>query len=247
MSYILDALKKSEAEADPDAAARISLNQSIERRNRTLVYVACGALLLNGVLIGGWLLSSMGSNAPSVARIEEPAAAVQRETPRQAPPASTAGDSVGNSAANDAANSVANADPQPQFGVPQLSQGSRVSRPLPLPEETLAAAPAPQTIDRRRAAATQPAAARAPDPIPLPRRRYNDLSDAKRQRFPGLAFSTHIYAPEPEFRAVVVNGKRVTAGSRVQGIQLVEITESGAVFEFEGEWVEIPVLLEWEQ
>jgi len=66
-----------------------------------------------------------------------------------------------------------------------------------------------------------------------------------RYRFPPLDFSTHIYADEADLRAVVVNGVRLEEGDRFEGLRVHEITEEGAVFEFEGRLVSISVLDGW--
>jgi hypothetical protein len=67
-----------------------------------------------------------------------------------------------------------------------------------------------------------------------------------RRRFPGLAFSTHVYAEDASLRALVVNGTRLVEGDRLGALTLEEITEEGAVFGFERYLVAVSVLETWE-
>tara|TARA_Y100001934_G_scaffold283595_1_gene404588 strand:+ start:221 stop:451 length:231 start_codon:yes stop_codon:yes gene_type:complete len=70
-------------------------------------------------------------------------------------------------------------------------------------------------------------------------------SDAK-ARFPGLTFSTHVFAEDASLRAVVVNGTRLTEGDAFSGIRMEQITETGVVVAFESYLVEIPVIAQWQ-
>jgi general secretion pathway protein B len=69
-------------------------------------------------------------------------------------------------------------------------------------------------------------------------------ADARR-RFPGIAFSTHIWSEDPELRAIVANGERRREGDRVRGLTIHEITESGVVMTFERYLVEVPLAADW--
>jgi hypothetical protein len=73
-----------------------------------------------------------------------------------------------------------------------------------------------------------------------------DLPDRIQRRVPSLAFATHIYADEPRYREVTINGRRYAEGARVEGMLLSEITETGVVFEFEGYRFEVGVLEDWD-
>jgi general secretion pathway protein B len=51
VSYILDALKKAEADRNPDARTTLAIEQRDRRRHRALIYVAITALIANGMII----------------------------------------------------------------------------------------------------------------------------------------------------------------------------------------------------
>ena len=96
MSYILDALKKAEAERDPEARASLAVAQHQQRRNRWLGYGLVIALIANAVILL-WLFLPDQPQPPNAA-LTEPAAQQQPASPlpetRQAPatvsPAGTA-------------------------------------------------------------------------------------------------------------------------------------------------------------
>jgi hypothetical protein len=63
VSYILDALKKAEADADPDARASLAIAQHERRRTRLLAYGLVIALIINaGILL--WLFLPVPDSLP---------------------------------------------------------------------------------------------------------------------------------------------------------------------------------------
>jgi hypothetical protein len=86
-----------------------------------------------------------------------------------------------------------------------------------------------------------------PRPPPAPQRvTLRNLPQDARTRFPGIAFSTHIYADDADLRAIVANGQRLQEGERVRGLEIVEINESGVVLAFERYLVELPIATDWD-
>ena len=65
MSYILDALKKAEAERDPDARANLAMAQHERRRNRWLTYAVVIALVANAAILLWLFLPEQNSDAIS--------------------------------------------------------------------------------------------------------------------------------------------------------------------------------------
>ena len=64
MSYILDALKKAEADRDPEARASLAMAQHQQRRNRWLGYGLVIALIANAVILL-WLFLPAQPQLPS--------------------------------------------------------------------------------------------------------------------------------------------------------------------------------------
>ena len=190
MSYILDALKKADAEQDPVAAASLAVSQQRNHSRQRLTGILVGVALLANVAVLLWLFGPTQTASP------EGSAVVL--VPQSAPRAATAAP-----------------DPQPP------------SRPASIP------------------VAAPPVQSQAQPPAQISAR-LADLPASVRARFPGLVFSTHIYAEDPSLRAVVANGKRMVEGDEIDGAGVTQITESGVVLAFENYLIEIPIVAEWE-
>jgi hypothetical protein len=224
MSYILDALKKAEADRDPDARASLAMAQHDRRRNRWLAYAVVIALIANAAILL-WLFVPEDDAAP-------PTAAEVRPTTAQ-PPGPEPVERLGTPTAN------VSPTAQPQATTP-------VQQPLRT-EPALIRPPAASEPPSSTAAATgetiigpDSVLASAAEAVPV-----SSLPDAQRRRFPNLEFSTHIYADDADLRAIVVNGSRLEEGDRLQNLVLSQITEEGAVFRFEGQLVSVSVLDDW--
>ncbi len=209
MSYILDALKKSEAERDPNAATALVIAEAeriqADRKKHHLVLWVIGiALLVNAGIFAGWLAWWADPQAAMVEARFEP-------LPEEKQPEATQ-------------------HPAPATDINQTATATAAER-RPVVER--------QSPPRQ----TSPP---APEPQLSQRVRLNDLPASLRAGFPGLAFSTHIYADDPTLRAVVINGARRTEGEVVEGMTLEEITEEGVVLQFGEYLVEISVLESWE-
>jgi len=244
VSYILDALKKAEADRDPDTRARLAFEVREQRRSRLITTAVLVALIANAIILL-WVF------LPDDLRF---------------------GTASGNDGASTAATPAerATAIPEPAGSVPlpaiapsTASVPGATSRPPAAEPDALIASKPPPTAaagTAKRTPATAPSTTSkpldmAPDdvligpdsappsstPVSL-----GSLPDAVRRRFPTLSFSTHIYADEPDLRAVVVNGRRLVEGDQLGALTLERITEDGAVFLFEGRQVEIGVLEEWD-
>ena len=81
MSYILDALKKAEADRDPDARASLAMAQHDRRRSRWLAYAVVIALIANAAILL-WLFLPEDGAAPQTAVDISPAPA---QPPRPEP------------------------------------------------------------------------------------------------------------------------------------------------------------------
>ena len=68
MSYILDALKKAEADRDPEARASLALAQHDRRRNRLLTYGLIVALIVNASLLLWLFVPESDAPVPTPAR-----------------------------------------------------------------------------------------------------------------------------------------------------------------------------------
>ena len=234
MSYILDALKKAEADRDPEARASLAMVQHQQRRNRWLAYAAVIALIANAAILLWLFLPEHIEPAAIFTEMNAQQPGLQ-PTPSTPPPDAT---------------SSAVQQPSPRQAIPQPAvprQPAAVSRRESTPPEPPEPQPQPQPQSMATETATgdtiiRPGPASAPSAEPIP---VGSLPSGQRSRFPELSFSTHIYADDADLRAIVVNGTRLEEGDRLGNLSLSEITEDGAVFRFEGQLVLVSVLDAW--
>ncbi|HEX7035757.1 MAG TPA: general secretion pathway protein GspB [Pseudomonadales bacterium] len=224
MSFVLEALKKQEADRDPDAAVSLAKAGALHRRHRRWMALFAVAMAANAVLVG-WLLWG-GPAAPragdgAAATVEQPASTQSAPQPR--------------SSAMWEAPAVA-AEPGPA-----LAAELRRSEPAPAPVTP------PPVAAKQPEPAPAPAAAQTSAPTAGPGIvGLDELTPAERRRFPGIAFSTHIYSEDPELRAVVANGQRRQEGDRIRGLEILQITRDGVVLAFEDKRVKVPLAVDWD-
>jgi general secretion pathway protein B len=244
VSYILDALKKAEADRDPDTRARLAFEVREQRRNRSIITAVLVALIANAVILlwvflpdDLWVGISPREDGSTTA-----VTPAERTTGSLAPmrSASSAAIAPSATASPGTTSGPAGAEPdQPAVSRPSPAAAAEAAKRTPATVPSTA----PQPLDM------------APDdvligpnstPVSSMPVSLGSLPDAMRRRFPTLSFSTHIYADEPDLRAVVVNGRRLVEGDQLGTLTLERITEDGAVFLFEGRQVEIGVLDAWD-
>ena len=202
MSYILDALKKSEMERSRSAApSLIGAAEAAPSFRTKLLSMMAIALFANAIALMTWWLWPAEERMPPLAT----------------------------SSADTGVQKV-DAMPAPEtFATPE--QASTVVAP---PSSAPKVPPAVEDATLVKSAPVQ-----RPTSI-------NALSDDERRAFVGLEFSSHLYADDPSFRAVTMNGRRLKQGDALTGeLVLSEITEEGVVIGFRGRLVELPMLQDW--
>lgn len=193
MSYILDALKKSQSE---QAEGGVSLRIEPDRSKRTIprwLSIGFGLVLASnaGLLLWIFVLNDQGET-----------------TPVASPPISRTEPATSE---------------QPHTTLPRTN---------PLREPV------------------QPAARISPQPaVAANKVKLSELPADEQSLYNSFTYSTHIYTDDPSLCAIVVNGQRLMAGDRFEGLLVVAITESGIVFEqhYNGQslQVEVSVLEQW--
>jgi len=74
----------------------------------------------------------------------------------------------------------------------------------------------------------------------------NDLPASVKRKIPHLTFSTHIFASEPAWRMVGINGvSRREGDSLDESLRLVEITEEGVVLEYQQHIFQMSIIRDW--
>ena len=190
MSYILDAIKKSEAERNLGVSPGALASSTPVSRTATSVRIATTIVLLNVAVLGGWWWWQGRAPAPAAtAGVAVPSSTEERPSP--------------------------------------LSEAVHPIRP-PMPERMgeRIEQPSPGLVNPSKPVAMAPVA-------PAPAARLPE-------------FSTHVFADDPQLRAVTLDGRRLTEGDLISpGMRLLEITESGVVLDVNGERIVFDVLQDW--
>ena len=211
MSFILDALKKSESERNRQSGpVLLEVRVAPPRSHLPVWAIVLGVALLANVLVLGYLLLRPATTAPvpPATIVTVPAAAVAPAAPLpQSAPA------------------VATVAPPVTTGVlPDPSQPG-----TPLPEAT--GSSTPNAADYEPAitvhSPASPSAASVAADMGLPT--LNDLN-ASGANLPELRLSLHVYDADPARRYVLLNSTRLREGeSTPDGIRLERVTESGVI------------------
>lgn len=237
MSFILDALRKSENERQRQAGPGIAeLPVARAAARAPVILIAFGALLaVNLVVLLYWLLKD---DAPQVVREEpvaaQPSAAAVTPTPAQdgarpapvavaTPPAQDAGRPapVTPREVRPLAAEVA-AGPPPDAAPPPAPDPSLLPT-APLPTQAYVRAPPQQTT--------------AGSYVP----RIDTLPPQATAGLPELNLDLHIYSTDPTQRAAFINGTRYRAGDQLpQGVDVVDITHEGVVLRYRGQQFLLP-------
>lgn len=254
MSFILDALRKSEHERQRQtgpALVEVAVAAPKPKPNRW-ASAAIALLVVNLVAIGV-LLIIKANEGPSTAATEPAAAAPATAVPEAAPAAASATTAP----APAAQASISQSLPEPPVAAPQPvlrptatpAAGSRnrledeVSGLAPAMEPEAAAAaaapppgPAAVTPSRRGSVVYQslPEAGLAPAEEPAPAPAASNLPRADdmtaRGALPELRLELHVWSTKPQERFVFVNGRRYREGdTTADGAKVEEITREGVI------------------
>ncbi len=250
MSFILDALKKSENERQRQAGPGFAtIPESPGKRPRKIWPIVVVALLAINLVVIGAVLVRGRSSGPSAntgaAPPGEPAASSVNvaQAPRTVPPVSTPGPPQ--PAPVKSVQDRRAATPQQTAEVPDTGRGRQI-RPLseeaatdtmePPPSAPAGAAP-PLVTDEPPPAATRPAAqtpmTASPSADNLPT--ANDLRIEGFLSGPPLHLDLHVYYPDRQRRVVFINGSKYREGDTVKGGPVVrEIVPEGVILEERG-------------
>ena len=231
MSYILEALRKAEADrrrgAVPDLHAQVlpagaAAAEPVPARSALPLWLG-GAALLAGAAAAGWLwMGRQETPARVVAEPPAPPPKVAMPPPVEVPPAAQAAPSA---PAAVAAASPAKAPPPVRKAQPAAKRD----------------APAASKAPKRATPAAQPDTAPPPaEPARVPA--LAELPGDLRQQVPALAIGGSVYSPQASARMVVVNGQVFQEGSALTPeLKLEQIRPKSAVFSIRGTRFEVPL------
>ena len=226
MSFILDALRKSEAERQDGRPPGLADVRRAAPRSRAALWapLALGVLLANLLLL--WLI--WRGQAPTPASVAVPSAPVPVPAVTMAPPAPPPTAAPPSNVP--AATASPDTPPEPPREVRPLARET-----LPRAPTAPAAASPPTPPDA--SGAGQPRAAEPPptaEEMGLPR--LEELVGSGRLNLPALALELHVWSERPASRFVFINSARYREGERLaEGPMVEQITTGGVVLSQNGE------------
>ncbi len=207
MSYILDALKKSQAEQSGEVA-QLQLRDRSGRSVSQWLLIGLAVLLgINASVMLWFFVFDNGSPNPSeLAKGAQSSAGEARmqSTPiQQAPVRPTPRQTTSTQQANE---------------MPR-----RVAQPITPPPTQKRQATTPQSMPKR-----------VPTPIKAPtvaRVDLQDLPESEQALYNGFKYSSHIFSPDdPSAGAIFINGQMLRIGDDFQELVVADITEFAVVF-----------------
>lgn len=230
MSYILDALRRAEADrererghvpglhAQPSAGGAAAAGAAVSPR-RWWPWVGGGVLLLlAGVGAGSWWASSSPADLP-VTPQSHAAPALQPERRAEAVPIPQAQPLI----------SGAPAVPPPS-SVPAAAPTAPLTAPSPIAALPIAALP----IAPAKPQAVAPAVTAVAEAPPIPR--LAELPESIRRELPKLAISGSVYSEDPASRFLIANGEVMREGAKLGPDHVLEqIGARELVLRFKGQ------------
>jgi general secretion pathway protein B len=241
MSYILDALRKADAERErgsvPDLHAQLLPLGSPEAeaeppRSSPLIWLGVGVLLAVAGGVAWWALGDGEPAAPApptpIPLGQAPAAALPPPAPTLVPP--PAGPA-------EAASPPQQASPRAEAAAPRPAPKA-AAKPKAVASAPAALAPEPKPAKPEQAA-PPPASPPAP-PARLPS--LAELPGELWQQVPPLVIGGSVYSPQASVRMVVVNGQVFQEGnSLAPELRLEQVRPKTAVFSIRGQRFEVPL------
>jgi len=232
MSYILDALRKSDQQRRRGAAPTLLAGQAMAEAPKQPAFLAYGlpaAVLVGAGIVIGWLRPWQPEQA-APGRAELVAAKPLESTPRQ--PASAPSEMA--------------PQPRPEQRLQNATPPAQAAPALVPTKPQLPARAKPETdgtpreadaaVPRKTAAPEQPAGTAAADAARVQTvASMADLPLSVQQELPALTISFHVYSGDSEKRLVGINNRMLREDEHVvPGLKLEQITPDGMIFGYKG-------------
>lgn len=229
MSYILDALRKSETERRqgkvPDLGQQVQLihRPKKKRGSSAAIWIAL-ALLVNAVVLAVVFWPEQGLIAtPALQQVpanvnNDVAMEASRETPVEVP------EPVNQTSADQ--------------GVAETGEPEEVERPAPrVSEKPTIIVPSVSASDGNPVLPEVESSGRVPHLVELP------LSFQK--SIPDLTFNSHLYSSDPSSSRVMINDNYLRAGDTFSGLTVERITEDGVILSRQGQSFRVGTVRDW--
>jgi len=248
MSYILDALKKSEQERGHGNVPGVqtvhssSLNYRSDKK-ALWPYLLIAAIILNLLAI---LYFIMDRDKPTIANAEKNARPAQ--TPAEILPAVVSPPTI--STRERQTKPSIPAENTQDYTAQSATADSRETENIPvegvvtqpMDSSSIVSDPDRQQTETSNTKATAKADREKVTPI-----EFYDLPEAISKQLPAIIISAHVYSTNPLQRSIVINDKFVEEGEYViDDLVLKEITADGAIFDYQGTRFHYGVVSSWQ-
>ena len=223
MSYILDALKKSDQErkrGDVPGLQTVHIPMATEQATPWVLYAVVALLFVLLAFMVGMMVSDKRQSGPDLSTVAD-----NSSVQVQAPPANKPDRPVQE-------NIVERAKPQKKtVSVAQTAQLAPQNKAEPV-----------NTLPEVRAAVIADVSVQ--DLIEIPY--LHELPDYQQQSIPEMNFAGHVYSSSPSNRSIIINNNAMSEGdSIIEGLNVEQITSNGVVFSFQGELFKMDILQDW--
>jgi len=229
MSFILDALKKSESDRQrASGPALFEVKVTPPKPRFPYWALALAALLVINIVVGGWVF--LHRPPPEQAAAPSASASVS-PAPQSAPPQAAAAPShpLPVATATVAPAGPANPPVRTIASPPEPVLSDTDSKDVPHNPDDYAPAVAP---DRQY---QDQASTRVHSGTESGLKSYADAASAPGSKLPALRVDLHVYAAKPEERFVLINMHRLHEGETLpEGVRVDSITPEGVVVSFQG-------------
>jgi general secretion pathway protein B len=244
MSFILDALKKSEVERQRQAIPGLMDSRPVPPRARFPLWAAAliALLVVNMGVLAVVLMRSGAHGGAAAERSAQPAPAASATSQTRAVTAARAG-SAGAAPAPGPSGSASAApdhfspmDAAPPVYAPEVPPTQDASSPAAARRSARAGSSSDAGIPRRAAPGADPLLTGSSDPSDtevLPS--INEIDLANQPALAGLHLDVHVYATQPSERFVYINMRKYREGSTLaEGPVLEHIRRDGVVLNYQG-------------
>lgn len=234
MSYILDALKKSDLQRKQGEVPTLqTVHLPVRPQDKTprVLYGVIGLLLLLLMFVLGYLFSQQFFQSQSVSSIELSPATGEKSGEPAEQLASVQSEEVAGQNADREASRATVIERQSSVNTAGLSD--EVVAPKNSTEKPAAVATTP--------AGDQPGEAGLMD-IPY----LTELPDYQQQSIPAMEFAGHVYSSDASSRSVIINGRFMEEGDNLlPGLRIERITINGVVFAYQDTLFRVDILQDW--
>ena len=232
MSYILDALKKSEQQRghgkipDVQTMHSSSLNYRDEKK-AYWPYILIAAILLNLIVIVYFIIDKDSEKVTTVAENTREKTAIEDEITLRPTPTTVLDKEI---------NNIESSENIPKKTKTNINIQIKPSQPTPA-----------QKVSSSEIKKASPPVVTPQENVQEDMVEYYDLSESLQRQIPTITVSAHIYSNNPIQRSIVINNSFLEEGDYVlDNLILIEITADGAIFNYEGTQFHYGVVSGWQ-